>query len=80
MATVAATEDGVEIREHNCAMRAVAERFPEVCQSEARFIADVLGGEVARVSHMLDGCSACEYVVRIERRGPAAPAPTQEHS
>jgi DeoR family suf operon transcriptional repressor len=81
MASVTTNEGGseVEIREHNCAMRAVAERFPQACRAEAAFIADMLGGEVERVSHVLDGCAACEYVVRIERRVPAVPAPSQEH-
>ena len=79
MATVVPRPDGVEIREHNCAMRAVAERFPEACRAEAQFIAEMLGGEVERVAHVLDGCAACEYVVRIERRAPAAGS-SQEHS
>lgn len=80
MATVTMGAEGVEIREHNCAMREVAERFPEACRAEAQFIADMLGGEVERVSHVLEGCAACEYVVRIERRAPAQPASFKEHS
>ena len=31
------------LTEHNCAIPAVAERFPEICAAEARFLADVLG-------------------------------------
>jgi predicted ArsR family transcriptional regulator len=36
------------ITEHNCAIRLIAERFPEVCAAEERFIADLLGAPVTR--------------------------------
>jgi DeoR family transcriptional regulator, suf operon transcriptional repressor len=51
--------------EHNCAIQAVAERFPEICAAEARFLAAVLGAQVDRQEHILSGCSACEYKVRF---------------
>ncbi len=50
---------------HNCALPRVAERFPELCSAEAKFLADVLEGEVQRTDHMLSGCAACEYHVRF---------------
>ncbi|HKT60179.1 MAG TPA: winged helix-turn-helix transcriptional regulator [Gemmatimonadales bacterium] len=53
------------LTEHNCAIPAVAQRFPEICAAEARFVADVLGGQVERRGHMLSGCRACEYHVRF---------------
>jgi DeoR family suf operon transcriptional repressor len=53
------------LTEHNCAIPAVAERFPEICAAEARFVAEVLGAEVERRGHMLTGCSTCEYHVRF---------------
>lgn len=59
------SHDGAALIEHNCAMRAVAERFPEVCAAEERFLANVLGAEVERRSHILEGCSACSYHVRF---------------
>ena len=59
------SHDGAAIIEHNCAMRAVAERFPEVCAAEERFLANALGAEVERRSHILEGCSACSYHVRF---------------
>jgi DeoR family suf operon transcriptional repressor len=46
---------------HNCAMRAVAQRFPEICEAEQQFLTDVLAADVTRAAHMLTGCSACEY-------------------
>ena len=54
------------LTEHNCAIPAVAERFPEICAAEARFLADVLGANVDRREHILSGCSACEYHVRFK--------------
>ena len=57
--------DGLRLIEHNCAIRALAERFPEICEAERRFLEEVLGAAVQRDAHMLDGCSACEYRVRF---------------
>jgi len=66
MAEVTALAGSGTLTEHNCAIPAVAERFPEICAAEARFLADVLGVEVDRREHMLNGCSACEYHVRFK--------------
>jgi DeoR family suf operon transcriptional repressor len=63
--------------EHNCAVQAVAERFPEVCAAEARFLAAALGAEVDRRGHILSGCSACEYRVHF---GTASSAGLDETS
>jgi DeoR family suf operon transcriptional repressor len=49
------------IKHHNCAVRDIALRFPEVCSAEAEFIETVLGAPVERRSHLKDGCGACEY-------------------
>ena len=48
------------IREHNCVLRAVAEKFPEVCVAEERFLAAV----VERRKHIASGASCCEYCVK----------------
>lgn len=66
MAEASATTSSGVLVEHNCAMQAVAERFPEICAAEARFLTAVLGGEVERQGHILSGCSACEYHVRFK--------------
>jgi DeoR family suf operon transcriptional repressor len=70
-ATLSST-DGT-LSEHNCAIQAVAERFPEICAAEAKFLATVLGAEVHRQKHILSGCTACEYRVRFST--PPSPAP-----
>ncbi len=55
------------LTEHNCAIRAVAERFPEVCAAEAKFLQEVLAAVVERRAHILSGCSACEYSVQFSQ-------------
>ncbi len=47
--------------EHNCTIRAVVDRFPEVCAAEQVFIQEVLGVEVTRQAHMARGANCCEY-------------------
>ena len=54
---------GFRLSEHNCAIRAVAERFPEVCAAEEKFLQLVLGAAVERRAHIVSGCNACEYAI-----------------
>lgn len=58
-------DGGLQLKEHNCAIRALAERFPEICTAEAKFLSEVLGATVERTAHQLDGCSSCEYRVKF---------------
>jgi len=71
-------DEGVRLTEHHCAIRAVAERFPEVCEAEVRFLEQVLSAEVERQSHMLTGCTSCEY--RVEFAQLSAPRRVEESS
>jgi DeoR family suf operon transcriptional repressor len=54
---------GFHLAEHNCALRAVAERFPEICAAEERFLSRVLDASVERRAHIVSGCNACEYSI-----------------
>ena len=54
---------GFRLSELNCAIRAVAERFPEVCAAEAKFLQTVLAADVERLAHIPSGCNACEYAI-----------------
>jgi DeoR family transcriptional regulator, suf operon transcriptional repressor len=65
MAEGSVTDSDATLTEHNCAISAVAQRFPEICAAEARFLADVLKADVARREHILSGCTSCEYHVRF---------------
>ncbi|MGH7538187.1 MAG: helix-turn-helix transcriptional regulator [Gemmatimonadales bacterium] len=73
MAEVDARNGAFRFSEHNCAIRAVAERFPEVCAAEANFLQAVLAASVERTAHIASGCNACEYAVRFD----VIPAPSQ---
>ena len=52
-----------KLREHNCAIRAVIDRFPEICVAEERFLAEVLGAKVTRQTHIAAGANCCEYCI-----------------
>ena len=60
------------LTEHNCAIRLVAERFPEVCEAEERFIEEVLGTEVTRQAHIAKGASCCAYCIQTAPSPDAA--------
>lgn len=63
------------LAEHNCAIRAVAERYPEVCAVEAKFLQAVLAASVERTTHIVSGCNACEYSITFGTFGAPAPEP-----
>jgi DeoR family suf operon transcriptional repressor len=64
------SRDGaIRLAEHNCAIRAVAERYPEVCAAERRFLTEVLASQVERRTHITEGSNACEYAIT-----PGSPA------
>lgn len=53
------------IREHNCAILAVAQRHGHACSTEISFLREVLpDADVTRVAHILSGSHACVYEVR----------------
>lgn len=79
MATGSATFCCGTLTEHHCAIRAVSERFPEVCAAEQRFLERALGGSVERRQHLLKGDSTCTYAVRFPR-GDADSDTSGEHS
>ena len=56
-------------------MRAVVQRYPEICAIEERFINNVLGARVEREAHIGSGCNACEYAVSFAAQ-PVQLSPT----
>lgn len=63
MATWAQATEGGLLTEHNCPHRLIAERFPEVCAAEERFLTQVFGVPVERRSQIAGGCGTCSYRV-----------------
>ena len=69
------TSDGtIRLAEHNCAIRAVAERYPEVCAAERRFLTEVLAAQVERRTHITEGHNSCEYAITPGESGGAESA------
>ena len=64
MAEASRSESETLVREHNCVLRSVAERFPEVCAAEEQFLAEFLGAVVERRKHIASGASCCEYCIK----------------
>jgi len=73
MAEVDERNGAFRLAEHNCAIRSVAERFPEVCAAEAKFLQAVLAATVERTAHIVGGCNACEYAITFDAPAPSAP-------
>ncbi len=71
-----AEAEAAKLTEHNCAIRAVAERFPEVCAAEAKFLEEWLGAQVERTQHIASGARCCEYC--IQSRSSHTATPTRE--
>ncbi|MGD8726015.1 MAG: helix-turn-helix domain-containing protein [Gemmatimonadales bacterium] len=65
MAAWSVGPDQVTLAEHNCAVRTVAEQFPEICAAEAEFLRDVLQRDLRRDSYIPDGCNACQYSITL---------------
>lgn len=65
MAAWSVEADRVQLAEHHCAVRDVAEQFPEICAAEADFLREVLAHDLERDSYIPDGCNACQYSFRL---------------
>lgn len=59
-----AAETVTKLRLHNCSMREIAEKFPEACAAESKFVEQMLGVPTVRAAHQLSGCRTCEYTTR----------------
>ena len=78
MAAWSADHGAFKLAEHNCAVRAAAERFPEICAAEAEFFSEVLQREVQRDSYIPAGCNACEYSIGSNDREPDPAEPSAD--
>jgi DeoR family suf operon transcriptional repressor len=80
MAAWTVENDTVMLAEHHCAVRVVAEQFPEICAAEADFLREVLRSDLQRDSYIPDGCNACQYTITLGSvdATPAEPEPEKE--
>ena len=72
--------DGEQIvlREHHCTIRAVVERFPEICAAEQKFIQELLGVNVIRRTHIASGSNCCEYCLDAPKHMEQLATPARE--
>jgi DeoR family suf operon transcriptional repressor len=80
MPNISVNAAGVRLAEHNCAMHAVAQRFPEVCETELEFLTQLLGPGVQRDRHIVSGCNACEYAITQDEPADGAGSSPEEHA
>lgn len=66
MARWTVENDALHLAEHNCAVRQVAERFPEICAAEVDFLREVLQSDLTRRTYIPDGCNACQYTIALD--------------
>lgn len=79
MADWSSDAERLTLVKRNCAVRAVAEAFPEICEAEEEFLRDVLQTEVRRDARIPEGCNACLYSIRRRRSNGAANPTTPGH-
>ena len=60
----------VEMVEHNCPILAIADRFPEACDTERRMFESLLHAKVETSHRVVAGDPVCRFLIR-ERRSPA---------
>ncbi len=63
-------KDSVEMLEHNCPILAIAERFPEACETERRMFESLLHARVDVSHRVVAGDPVCRFLLH-ERRPPA---------
>ncbi len=54
----------IEMLEHNCPILAVAERFPEACETERRMFESLLAARVDVAHRVVAGDPVCRFLVR----------------
>ncbi len=61
MSGVEETDEGIELLEHNCAIPAVAQKYPEVCEAERLAFEKALGAKVELLVSSPEGGPACRF-------------------
>jgi predicted ArsR family transcriptional regulator len=62
-------EDRFLLREHNCPILKVAEKFDHPCRCEVALLRDILKAKIKRVGHIPDGDIACVYEIEARPTG-----------
>ena len=71
MAELAGRHRGaVEMVEHNCPILAIAERFPEACETERRMFESLLAARIDVSHRVVAGDPVCRFLIREKRSSP----------
>ncbi len=57
-------DDTFILKEHNCAIYAVAKDYPQACHEEMELFGRVLGAEISRQDCQSEGGAFCQYVIK----------------
>ena len=60
---IAETPSAYILKEHNCALESIAQKYPQLCQLELSLLQRLLDVPVERECHMPTGDSVCSYKV-----------------
>ena len=60
-------DDRFILREHNCPILRVAEKFPHPCRCEVALFKEILHAQVKRVNHIPEGDIACVYEIKAPK-------------
>lgn len=63
MAKVEADGPDFHLTQHNCAMRCIAQSYPQMCNHELQCFCALLGTEVERTESVATGDRCCRYVI-----------------
>ncbi|MCI4363453.1 MAG: hypothetical protein L3K13_04020 [Thermoplasmata archaeon] len=58
-----------ELTEHNCPIFAIAEAYPEACETERKMFESLLDAKVATTHRVVQGDGVCRFLVRPKERG-----------
>jgi predicted ArsR family transcriptional regulator len=64
-------ENGYLLHTCNCPYETLAESNQELCQMDLRFVGNLVGHEVQRVSRVIEGATSCAYLVREPQESAA---------
>jgi predicted ArsR family transcriptional regulator len=53
-----------ELTEHNCPIFALAERYPEACETERRLFSSLLDAQVTTTHRVVQGDGVCRFLIR----------------
>ncbi|MYU21675.1 metalloregulator ArsR/SmtB family transcription factor [Streptomyces sp. SID8352] len=66
-------QQGEQLCQHHCPVAHAAERFPQLCEAETEFFAELLGTHVQRLATIAHGDGVCTtFVPRAGKPAPAA--------